>query len=54
MAVGSENQVHEKDTESLLRATPVYPTNVYPAKDLDIDDLEYDQECSYRQLPGNS
>lgn len=36
------------DTEGLLKATMVYAS-----KDLDINDLEYDQECTYRTLPGN-
>ena len=35
------------DTEHLLNATPVYPI-----KPLDLNDLEYDQECSYGMLPG--
>lgn len=36
------------DTQSLLVATPVYAS-----KNLDVDDLEFDQECTYRKLPGN-
>ena len=47
MAVEDSDAVDRGDTEGLLRATPVYAT-----KNLDIDDLEYDQECIYRKLPG--
>ena len=36
------------DTQSLLVATPVYAS-----KNLDVDDLEFDQECTYRKLPGS-
>ena len=39
--------IDNSDTEELLRATPVYPN-----KPLDLNDLEYDQECSYGMLPG--
>ena len=36
------------DTQGLLMATPVYAS-----KNLDVDDLEFDQECTYRKLPGD-
>ena len=35
------------DTVSLLKANIVYAS-----KDLDVNDLEYDQECTYSTLPG--
>ena len=37
----------DNDTVSLLKANIVYAS-----KDLDVNDLEYDQECTYRTLPG--
>lgn len=43
MAVEDEN-----DSKALLLATPVYAS-----KDLDVNDLEFDQECGYRELSGN-
>lgn len=43
MAVDDEN-----DALTLLIATPVYAS-----KNLNVDDLEFDQECTYRKLPGN-
>ena len=43
MAVEDEN-----DAKALLLATPVYAS-----KDLDVNDLEFDQECGYRELSGN-
>lgn len=42
MAVEDEN-----DSKALLLATPVYAS-----KNLDINDLEFDQECGYRELSG--
>ena len=42
MAVEDEN-----DSKALLLATPVYAS-----KDLDVNDLEFDQECGYRELSG--
>lgn len=37
----------ESDAQTLLIATPVYAS-----KNLNVDDLEFDQECTYRKLPG--
>ena len=37
----------DNDTVSLLKSNIVYAS-----KDLDVNDLEYDQECTYRTLPG--
>jgi hypothetical protein len=37
----------EKDAQTLLIATPVYAS-----KSLNVDDLEFDQECAYTKLPG--
>jgi hypothetical protein len=42
MAVEDEN-----DSKALLLAT-----SVYASKNLDINDLEFDQECGYRELSG--
>ena len=42
MAVEDEN-----DSKALLLATPIYAS-----KNLDINDLEFDQECGYRELSG--
>ena len=42
MAVEDEN-----DSKALLLATPVYAS-----KNLDVSDLEFDQECGYRELSG--
>jgi hypothetical protein len=37
----------ENDAQTLLIATPVYAS-----KSLNVDDLEFDQECAYTKLPG--
>jgi hypothetical protein len=37
----------EIDAQTLLIATPVYAS-----KSLNVDDLEFDQECTYTKLPG--